>query len=1362
MARAARPSQNRRPEVDGRAQHEDWLSLVQRDGTFLTLPVLLRAWPTLDALSGEERAALREAHDLAERKPRAWIEFVVEELLGWAGLVTWGPRSCAWTEPRHGIAVDADFAWCHPEALGSGSAHVTPDHTYLLGYVVDPGDDPRGRPAGDDWPLARTDRAAAACRALGVPFALVTNGRLWSLVWAPRGGVTQVASFDTVTWAEAADLVVVRAFVSLLRRNRFTAVADDQRLETLLVESAEAQEEITETLGLQVRRAVEQLVESMGRWDAREAAVGRAGLGDVDPHEVYGGAVSTLMRLMFLFYAEERGLLPADEQVYAAGYSASALCGRLEADSAEVGEEGLEHRYGAWLQLLATAAAVHQGVQTPHLTLPAYDGSLFDPTTHSWLRRVQLDDRTVLRVLQAVQYVVIRRERRRITFRTLEVEQIGYVYEGLLAYDASRSDHWVLGLVGKAGLEEEVPLPELERAIADHTDLETGRFDHAGLAGRLAERYKESGVGTAKKLTGLLAPPAGADRTSRLQRLLAVTDGDRSLAERILPLSGLLRDDLRGLPLVVPAGSLYVTSSRERAKSGAHYTPRKLAEQVTGTALQPLLYRSPGPLDTDDERAWVPASAAELLTLKVVDIAMGSGAFLVAACRYLGAALIEAWAREGDQEARDHLAARGEVGSGAQIDGVLSPVEVRARRTVIEHCLYGVDVNPMAVEMAKLSLWLVSMDPARPFTFLDGHLVSGDSLLGMNAIEQIEALHVLPDRGRAKHRKFAKDPTAGVRGLVADLARARESVTAMPGDTAADLDAKRARLAEAERYSWRTELIGDLVTGAGLVGATKGPKAMDDVSDRVALHAEELDGSPADGESARKAQADVARWLGTDRPAEGDERRPLHWPLRFPEVWTERGGFDAVIGNPPFLGGKKITGMLGTAYRDYLLQTVGRGTRGNADLVAYFVLRAHQLLNDRGQTGLIATNTLAQGDTREVALDQLDADGVIMRAAIKSERWPARSAVLQFCAVWTSKAAVATSVPRVLDEVPVRRITATLDPGSRATGTPHRLAANADLAFIGSYVLGMGFTMTPGRAQQLIEADGRNAEVLFPYLNGQDLNTRPDCSASRWVVNFRNWSEERARSYAVPFAQIEAEVRPERRRLKPDGDFALRTPLPQRYWLYADKRPALYTRLAMLPRAIAITLVSKVVMPVLAPTGQVFSHALGVFATDSTATFALLSSASHYWWAIERASTLETRVRYTPTDVFETFARPEREGDLQHLGERLDDDRRALMLARQAGLTATYNLVHDPGCADADIVGLRETHQELDHAVFAAYGWTDLSPVHDHYETRQGVRWTIDPSTRQEMLDRLLELNHARWAAEQGVAPASDDHGSLF
>jgi hypothetical protein len=289
----------------------------------------------------------------------------------------------------------------------------------------------------------------------------------------------------------------------------------------------------------------------------------------------------------------------------------------------------------------------------------------------------------------------------------------------------------------------------------------------------------------------------------------------------------------------------------------------------------------------------------------------------------------------------------------------------------------------------------------------------------------------------------------------------------------------------------------------------------------------------------------------------------------------------------------------------------------------------------------------------------------------------------------------------------------------------------------------MGFTMDPEYAQELIAHDALNRQVLFPYLNGQDLNSRPDCSGSRWVINFCDWSLETAKKYVEPYEQVLQRVKPER-------DKNNRKVYRDYWWQYAEKRPSMLEAIAQLDRVIVIALVSKVVMPVMVPTRQVFSHQLGVFATDDTGMFTLLSSAAHYWWSIERASTLETRIRYTPSDVFETLPLPEVTSEMREIGDRLDTFRRNLMLSRQAGLTATYNLVHDPKCADVDIAELRDIHHAIDEAVVRAYGWADLINSLDHgfHDTRQGTRCTIGPVVRQEILDRLLELNHARYAAE--------------
>lgn len=375
---------------------------------------------------------------------------------------------------------------------------------------------------------------------------------------------------------------------------------------------------------------------------------------------MYRAAVTVMMRVVFLLFAEERGLLPADNEVYAKAYSARFLRAELKSRADAEGEPALEHTTSAWHRLIALFHAVYGGVSHPgtDLELPAYDGSLFDPHTYPWLETASpllpVDDRTVLHMLGAVQEVRVgtgkQRETRTLSFRALNVEQIGYVYEGLLSYDGERATETMVGLIGPAGLEHEVPLRELESLAASAKNTKE-------LAKKVHEKWKDpKPPGSLAKLEKLLAPAEGEALVVARKRLQAVCK-DPALTERLVPFFGLLRPDLRGLPVVIANGSLYVTESSLRKNTGTHYTPPKLANEVVHHALQPIVYER-GPLQTADETTWVPKSASELLELKVADIAMGSAAFLVAACRYLGDRLIEAWAREEREDAVAYQAGR--------------------------------------------------------------------------------------------------------------------------------------------------------------------------------------------------------------------------------------------------------------------------------------------------------------------------------------------------------------------------------------------------------------------------------------------------------------------------------------------------------------------------------------------------------------------------------------------------------------------------------------------------------------------------------------------------------------------------------
>lgn len=488
-----------------------------------------------------------------------------------------------------------------------------------------------------------------------------------------------------------------------------------------------------------------------------------------------------------------------------------------------------------------------------------------------------------------------------------------------------------------------------------------------------------------------------------------------------------------------------------------------------------------------------------------------------------------------------------------------------------------------------------------------------------------------------------------------------------------------------------------------------------------------------------KVPTDYPRW------------RPLHWVLAVPDV-IARGGFDAVIGNPPFVTGSDISGAMGGNVRSWIVETIAAGKKGNADLVAYFFLRAMNLTTPAGTIGLIATNSVAQGRSREVGLDQMEAAGFEITRSIQSRRWPA-GASLRYAAVWGTRGDVSTAVPRISDDVPVGRITTLLEPAGRVSGKPSRLVENSGIAFEGCKPSGKGFVVVPAQAVEWVRIDGRNEDVLLPYLNGKDLNSRQDLTASRWVVDFGMRSESVSARYVAPFKHVETYVKPQREQ----GAIELRS---KPWWLFERSRPAMRKAIHGLEEVLVIALTSETVMPVRVRTAQVFSNSLGVFATNSYSTQAVLSSSLHQLWAITYGSGMQNDPRYTPSDVFETFPRPTGSDKLDVLGKKLDTERRETMLRRPLGLTKLYGHINDPATSDsvdADVARLRQIHLELDEAVMAAYGWGDVSLDYGFHTYRQMERWTVSPAARIVILDRLLEENHRRAAQQGAVVPAPDE-----
>lgn len=1323
--------------------HRAWLELVDTDGPFLAVPALERvyregipqpdsraldaikdakpsfekAWENWDEHPGDEAALdlYREARD-------TWVDLVLRQGLRWGASYTVpAPAAAEVRSPDYTVTVRADGALVHGDTTGA------------LVLVTDPTDSLRD-PLTDGWSASPIDRMEELLRASGVPIGVVTDGRWWAIVSARPQTMVASGIVDAQTWIEEPQ--TRNAFIELLQRRRLVGGKQQDRLTELFGESVTAAEKITEALGTQVRRAVELIVQALS-----EGALDAQRRGEPDPlptarGEVYEAAVTVMMRVVFLLFAEERGLLP-QSRLFAMGYGISDELDLLDAREKEEGEQALDATFLTWHRLLATSQSLYRGASFEDLRLPEYGGSLFDPARFPFLTAcdsqdtlaITVSDRVMLEVLRAVQIAQLPGGARRISFRDIDVEQIGYIYEGLLGYSCDPAEEIVVGLTGSAGSEPEIPLATLE-------ELSQAKRTDTALADAILVWVKQHqpAAKPSSKAALTKALKAGDTLDDSEIALRDVTD-DPELRDRLRPFIGIIRRDLRNRPLVVEPGGVLLVETPSRASAGAHYTPRSLAEEVVRYALEPLVY-SPGPHQAADQDAWRPIDSDQILDLRIADIACGSGAFLVAAARYLADRLVEAWQREGVAYGRTP-----------------HDLHVHAIRTVVATCLYGADINGMAVEMCKLSLWLVSLDPKLPFSFVDDKVLHGNALLGLTDADQLRRLHIDPAAAGNQLSVFALD----VGDILKQATRLRRQLATEVDDSDPQRSAATKRR-QWHRYQELTAQLADVADGviaAGLRWGGKPGKQLKVAYENLRIAVEHA--YPVGGDEPDRTMLDNIQHAGLTPTVATDYKRwkPLHWILAVPDV-MERGGFDAVIGNPPFLTGSDISGAAGGNIKDWFVYTLAGGQRGNADLIAYFFLRAMGMIAKSGSLGLIATNSVAQGKSREVGLDRMVANGFTITRSIQSRPWPAVGATLEYAAVWGTLDEVAADVPRVADGTKVTSITTLLEAAGRVDGPRLKLASNLGLAFEGCKPSGAGFVVTAEEAEGWIALDQHNGEVLFPYFNGDDLNSPADVSTSRWIIDFNDRSEDAARTFEAPYAHVFGSVRVQREK----GSAGMRE---APWWLFERSRPAMRKAISRFGEVLAMTKHSTTLMPRRVSTVNLFGNGLVVFATDAFADQAVLSSSPHQLWAIKYGSGLRKDPRYTASDVFETFPRPEPTVLLAELGETLETERRGIMVRRDLGLTKLYNLVNDPGItdsADPDVACIREIHVKLDRAVMAAYGWDDVPLDHGFHTYRQMQRWTVSPTARVEILDRLLEENHRRAASQGVVTPTSDNEAT--
>lgn len=1313
------------------AKHE-WLNLLEVSGPFLAVPVLREVFPQgLEELDASHAKRLRSAYeewrdavdgDDADRDKlhTAWIDEVLRTALeADDSLLKPGkdvPASVV-ALPEHDTTITPDLVFIDPTHDGAVLApvHVFPPDTDLSasmkfgGLSCSPG-----------------DRMAMHLRALNVSFGLVTNGERWMLVHAPSGQVATFASWYARIWGQ--EPATLRAFVSLIGVRRFFAPAQD-RLPALFERSLKHQDEVTDALGDQVRRAIEVLVQALDRADQDR---NRELLRDVKPQELYEAGLTVMMRLVFLLAAEERGLLLLGEPRYDSFYAVSTLRMQLRAESDEI----LERRRAAWSRLLAVFRAVFGGIDHPTLRLPAMGGSLFDPDRFpflegrlkgtSWRQHraepLPIDDRTVLLLLEAIQTF----EGRTLSYRALDVEQIGHVYEGLLERTVSRVKDVTLELeAGASAKDARVTLGELESARLD---------GNAGVAKLLVERSKRSQSAIEKELAADVEPQQSA-------RLLSACRGDVKLRDRLEPYVRLLRTDPWGYPLVHPKGAFVVVLGADRRETGTHYTPKSLTERIVEETLTPLVYD--GPAKGAPRAEWKLKTPEQLLDLKVCDPAMGSGAFLVQACRFLSARLVEAWAIE--EQAGRVVDLTGQVHEPrTSVESMPPGVETRAenaRRIVAERCLYGVDLNPLAVELAKLSLWLVTLSKGRPFGFLDHNLRRGDSLLGISRLEQLTELSMAP-KEQTQGRLFGRN----VRQAVEEALAIRLQLREMPIRDIRDVEAMASLDAVAREKLRVSEELADAFIAS--VFAAESDRVLESRLAGFAVEADRIAKGNDEGLSALRRRA--ASDLAVDAP-NGAPRAPFHWPLEFPEVFQRAdAGFDAVVGNPPFMGGRLLGRRLGMAYQEYL-KLIRNHVVGAPDLCAYFFLRAFSLLRRHGHFGLLATKSISETGSRVVCLDQILAAGGLIYRAYSRFPWPGTAAVV-VSIVWVARAWDGAAL---LDDKAVASITGGLEVNLEVK-EPLKLKELKGQFSEGQKTMGRGFELTADERDELIAKSPKCEEVILPLFHGQDLNTMPTLKPYRWVIYFRDWPESKSRAYGPAFRRTEELVKPYRDSLT--GQIH-----QDCFWKLWDLRPGLMRYFDANSHALAIAWVTKHLCVSRVPTDAVYNHEVKVLFFDGYRELAVLQSTLHEIWARWRCGTLgASTLRYSTTAVLETWPMPEMTDELERVGKQYATLRDEIRRSESLGLTDLYNRFHDPTDTSAPMEGLREVHREMDLAVLRAYGWTDIDLGLDfrdvgYLPANDRVRLTVSEPARAELLKRFTDLNLERHAKEavSGAKPGS-------
>ena len=440
-----------------------------------------------------------------------------------------------------------------------------------------------------------------------------------------------------------------------------------------------------------------------------------------------------------------------------------------------------------------------------------------------------------------------------------------------------------------------------------------------------------------------------------------------------------------------------------------------------------------------------------------------------------------------------------------------------------------------------------------------------------------------------------------------------------------------------------------------------------------------------------------------------------------------------VIGNPPFHGDRNLRKVVGDDYIDWLKDEFGVGVK---DHCVYFFIKTHRNLKPGQRAGLVATNSISQTKNRDASLVGITKNDGVITDAISSKNWSGEAAVDVSIVCWQKEPS--NSEFFLLNGVQVRGITPSLTQGA-AHREAIKLHGNKAVCFQGFLPNGMGFVLNESEMKELLaQKNAKYEEVVFRFMNCDDLVQTVKSEPTRWIIDFGTRSLEEATNYPAALAIVRTKVKPLR-------DEVSRKAQREKWWQFAETRPGIIKALPSLNRVALVGLHAKRLLLVWGETSWRPSHACGVFTFDDDYNFGICSSRIHDIWARGVSSTLEDRLRYTASIAFETFPFPspsEKQKDrIAKASIQIVQQRKVACEKIDKGLTKVYNLMDDGG-----FVELKAAHRELDLAVIDAYGWDAA---------------ILDKPA--ELLDALFDLNE-KCATDSNYKPfpKSESSPSIF